>query len=330
MSQAKRNFLDLEIDFSSGRQFVPIELDFIELDSVCDQEIYLQVEGKHVLYRAASLPFRQQDKNRLESTKIKTVFIAVKNERDLRAFYEKNLSSIIENDKIDVKKKASILYSCAIGIAHDVFDRPHTSETISSSRVIVENTIRLLGKGQEAFVQMVSLSGHDYYTYTHCVNVLTFSIALLSQMGNNSPRFLKEVGMGALMHDIGKSKVPAHILNKPGKLTEEEWAVMKQHPLFGIQIVEGQPIPERGLDIIVQHHEKRNGTGYPYGLSSWDIPIASQAVSLVDAYDAMTTDRVYQKAMKPFEALRVICTEMKDLYDMQMVEAFIKMLNLKK
>lgn len=330
MRPASNKFLDVELDFSSGVQYVPIELEFIQLDTVCDQEVYLKVEGNFVLYRAASLPFRLEDKSRLEAAKTKIVFIAVRSERELRSFYEKNLTNIIENEQIDVKKKASILYTCAMGIAHDVFDRPHTSETIHSSRIIVENTIRMLGKGQEAFVQMVSLSGHDYYTYTHCVNVLTFSIALLSQMGNTSPKFLKEVGMGALMHDVGKTRVPVHILNKPGKLTEEEWAVMKKHPIFGVQIVEGQPIPERGLDIIVQHHEKRNGTGYPYGLSAWDIPIASQVVSLVDAYDAMTTDRVYQKAMKPFEALKIICTEMKDLYDMQMIEAFIRMLNLKK
>lgn len=330
MAQAEFQILDTKYDFAGGKQYVPVELEFIELDSICKFDIYLKVSGRFVLYRASQLPFRLEDKIRLQVAKTTHVYICVSSERELRMFYESNLTNIIDNKKIDNTKKAKVLYQCAIGIAHDIFDQPQNQETISRSKGIVENTIRLLGRGSDAFIQMISLSGHDYYTYTHCVNVLTFTVSLLSAMGFKDQKYLKEAGMGALLHDVGKSKVPLDVLNKPGRLTEDEWMIMKKHPIFGAEIVEKARIPDRGVDIIVQHHERVNGRGYPYGLGAGNIPIASQVVSLVDAYDAMTTDRVYQKAISPFEALRIITQEMKDHYEPQMVETFIKMLNLKK
>lgn len=328
MMNLAKSFSDY--DFTKGKQYVPIEVDFIQLDTVCNADIYLYVQDRFVLYRAANLPFTAQDRARLLHSKNKLVYILCSSEKELRRFYENNLTNIVENDAIPVKEKADVLYHCALGIAHDIFESPNSSETVQRSKGVVDNTIRLLSKGSEAFVEMVNLSGHDYYTYTHCVNVLTFTVSLLSNMGFKDQRFLLEAGMGALLHDVGKSKVPIEILNKPGKLTEEEWDIMKKHPLYGAEIVEAARMPDRGVDIIVQHHERINGGGYPHGLYGEEIPMASQAVSLTDAYDAMTTNRVYQSARTPFEALRIITQEMKGHYNPKMVETFIRMLNLKR
>ncbi len=322
--------IDPLFDFSQGKKYVPIELEYIQLDTVCDQEIYIFAQDRYVLYRGAQLPFTLADKKRLESTKTKYIYILCENEQQLRRFYENNLTNIIENDKIPTPKKADVLYRCALGIAQDIFERPDHQETMQRSKGVVDNTIRLLFKDSNAFSHMIGLSGHDYYTYTHSVNVLTFTISLLSGLGFKDQKFLKEAGMGALLHDVGKSKVPVEILNKPAKLTEDEWNVMKNHPIFGAEIVEKAKMPDRGVDVIVQHHERVNGKGYPHGLYGESIPIASQVVSLVDAYDAMTSDRVYQKAKSPFEALRIITQEMKEHYNPKMVETFIHMLNLKK
>jgi putative nucleotidyltransferase with HDIG domain len=317
-------------DFSTGKKFVPIELDFIELDSVCNQELFLLVHDRYVLYRSAHLTFNLQDKLRLEATKTKYVYICCENEQELRRFYENNLSNIIDNKNISTEKKCNVLYRCALGISQDIFERPDHQEIMQRSKGVVDNTIKLLFRDSSAFGQMISLSGHDYYTYTHSVNVLTFTLTLLSHLGFKDQRFLKEAGMGALLHDVGKTKVPIEILNKPSKLTEDEWQIMKNHPVFGADIVQRAKMPERGVDVIVQHHEKMNGKGYPQGLLGESIPIASQVVSLVDAYDAMTSDRVYQKARSPFEALRIITQEMREHYNPKMVEAFIRMLNIKK
>ncbi|MBN8555646.1 MAG: HD-GYP domain-containing protein [Deltaproteobacteria bacterium] len=310
--------------------FQPIELEFITIDTVLDHDLYLKSDNKYVLYRKASLPFTMKDKHRLQDSRTKVLFIRCESERELRRFYESNLPNIIDSPKVTVKQKAEVLYQCATGIAQDIFENPSSKESIGKSREVVNNTIKLLGKSSDSFLQIISLSSHDYYTYTHCVNVMTFSIGLLSSLGIKDPVLLKEVGAGALLHDIGKAKVPIHILNKPGPLTDEEWVVMKQHPVFGYEMLHSTPTPERGKEIVIQHHEKISGIGYPKGLKGDAVPLASQVVSICDAYDAMTTNRCYQKALKPFQAFQIITHEMRGHFDPKIVEKFIQMLNLKK
>lgn len=310
--------------------FVAVELEFFTIDSVCNHHIYLNHDGNFVLYRAAHLPFTLADKKRLELSKVNRVFIYCESEGDLRRFYEHNLSTIIDSPRIPSQKKADVLYQCASGIAKDIFDNPDQTSAIASTKTVVDGTIQLLAKNSNAFVEMISLSSHDYYTYTHCVNVMTFTIGLLSAMGVTDPQILKEAGMGALLHDIGKSKVPLSILNKPGPLSDDEWTVMKKHPTFGYEMLYAAAVPQRGKDIVHQHHEKVTGIGYPFGLKGDKIPIVSQVVSLCDAYDAMTTNRVYQKAMKPFDAFKIIAVEMKNHFDPALVQKFIQLLNLRK
>ncbi len=310
--------------------FVAVDLHFFTLDSVCNHHIYLNHDGHFVLYRAAHLPFTVLEKQRLEGANVQTVYIYCESEADLRRFFEGNLTTIIDSPKISSQKKADVLYQCASGIAKEIFDNPEQPKDLASTKTVVEGTIRLMAKNSNAFLEMISLSGHDYYTYTHCVNVMTFTVGLLSAMGVNDPQILKEAGMGALLHDIGKSRVPLEILNKPAPLTEDEWTVMKKHPTFGYEMLFSSTVPERGKDIVHQHHEKITGIGYPFGLKGDKIPIVSQVVSLCDAYDAMTTNRVYQKAMKPFDAFKIIAVEMKNHFDPNLVEKFIQLLNLRK
>lgn len=324
---AKKLTLASEIDKSP---FQPVDLEMITLDSVADVDLYIKNDSSHVLYKAGHLPFTLKDKQRLQDSKTHTLYLFCENERQLRSFFEKNLSTIIESNKIPLAKKADVLYKCATGIAHEIFEKPESKEAIGKSKEVVNNTIRLLSKSSDAFMQIISLSSHDYYTYTHCVNVMTFTVSLLSAMGIKDQTILKEAGAGALLHDVGKAKVPLKILNKPGPLTEEEWQVMKKHPVFGLEMLDRSPVSDRGKDIVVQHHEKITGIGYPYGLKGDQILLVSQAVSLCDAYDAMTTNRCYQKALKPFDAFMIITNEMRGHFDQRLVEKFIQILNLKK
>jgi len=161
------------------------------------------------------------------------------------------------------------------------------------------------------------------------VNVMTFTVALLSALGIKDPAILRDAGMGALLHDIGKSKVPLEVLNKPGPLNADEWTVMRKHPSFGFEMLSETIVPERGRDIVIQHHEKINGVGYPYGLKGDSIPLVAQVVSICDAYDAMTTNRCYQKAKKPFDAFAIITKDMYGHFNPSVIEKFIMLLNLK-
>lgn len=170
----------------------------------------------------------------------------------------------------------------------------------------------------------VSVEKKDGYTAEHCSRIAKYSTLIGEKLGFNS-RELHLLNVGAYLHDIGKVKIPDHILNKPGKLSDEEWNIMKSHSTEGKKILEESNFPslvEAAL-IVEQHHERYNGSGYPYGLKKEEILLSAYIIAVVDSYDAMTTDRIYRKAMTKQEALTEIRNGKGTLYHPDAVNAFL-------
>ena len=202
-------------------------------------------------------------------------------------------------------------------------------ETINlrSARGTVREVIHSLRRNHRAFASLLRLKDLDSYTYTHSLNncVLSIMLAQRSALADQ----VEEIGLGALMHDIGKVRLPEELLQKPGSLTEGEWALVKQHPAVGLQIV-GQSVAagECAAAAISQHHERLNGSGYPAGLRQAAIAPVGRMVAITDVYDAMTSDRPYHPAIPAPEAVRWIFQQAGELFDRQLVRAFIDSIGL--
>ena len=166
-----------------------------------------------------------------------------------------------------------------------------------------------------------ALETRDSETHGHSERVVSYSLRLGREYGLNSQE-MKSLEFGSLLHDIGKIGVPDSILRKPAKLTEEEWVRMREHPLHGQQILRGIEFLQGASRVVAQHHEKWDGTGYPLGLRSEEIDICARIFSVADAFDAITSDRVYRRG-KPYEAA---AQELDDWagrqFDPKVVEAF--------
>ena len=166
-----------------------------------------------------------------------------------------------------------------------------------------------------------ALETRDSETHGHSERVVTYSLRLGREYGLNSEE-MKSLEFGSLLHDIGKIGVPDSILRKPAKLTEEEWVRMREHPLHGQQILRGIEFLQGAARVVAQHHERWDGTGYPFGLRSDDIDICARIFAVADAFDAITSDRVYRRG-KPYEAAS---QELDDWagrqFDPKVVEAF--------
>lgn len=173
-----------------------------------------------------------------------------------------------------------------------------------------------------AFVS--EITNYDNYTSEHSFNVAVLSILTGFTLGMKRDDLI-ELGIGALLHDIGKMLIPQEILNKPGQLTPKEWDAVKKHPEQGYKLLENnKDITERTLSVIKEHHERINGTGYPYGLKKGQISLGGRITMIADTFDAMTSNRPYKRGVTPFEALQVI-KSMSDLhYDRKVVDAFLK------
>ena len=159
----------------------------------------------------------------------------------------------------------------------------------------IESSYRITLK---ALVQ--ALETRDFETHGHSERVVTFSLRLGHELGLGKEA-MRDLELGALLHDIGKIGVPDAVLRKPAKLTAEEWEKMRLHPLHGQKILRNIKFLEGAARVVCQHHEQWDGSGYPYGLRGEDIDIGARIFSVVDAFDAMVSDRVYRKG-RPFEA----------------------------
>jgi HD-GYP domain-containing protein (c-di-GMP phosphodiesterase class II) len=169
----------------------------------------------------------------------------------------------------------------------------------------------------------VSVERKDGYTADHCQRITRLS-RIVGEKMNLSPNEMHEINLGGFLHDIGKVKVPEDILGKPSGLNDDEWSIMKKHTIFGRQMLDDIRLPnlQNASLIVEQHHERYNGTGYPYGLRGDQILTGAAIVAVVDSYDAMTTDRVYRKGRSKEEALIEIEKGCGSLYRPDIVEAF--------
>jgi putative nucleotidyltransferase with HDIG domain len=166
-----------------------------------------------------------------------------------------------------------------------------------------------------------ALEARDAETHGHSERVVTFSLRLGREYGLSAEE-MKALEFGSLLHDIGKIGVPDAILRKPANLTDEEWVRMREHPLHGQQILRGIKFLEGAARVVAQHHEKWDGSGYPLGLKGEEIDICARIFSVADAFDAITSDRVYRKG-RPYEAaLQELDDWVNRQFDPKVVEAF--------
>ncbi|MEL7565664.1 MAG: HD-GYP domain-containing protein [Dehalobacterium sp.] len=180
-----------------------------------------------------------------------------------------------------------------------------------------------LFKNSDALYNLSSIQCYDDYTFCHSVNVCILSLMTGISLGYSNDQ-LNELGVGALLHDLGKIKVPEEILNKKGKLTDEEYGVVKMHVTYGYELIrDAKNLGEVPALIALEHHENYDGTGYPNGFSKDKLPEYAQVVAIADRFDAIASDRVYRKAFSPQEAYEMCAASGNLLFKDNIVKAFL-------
>lgn len=199
----------------------------------------------------------------------------------------------------------------------------HLEELVEQRTAELDRALNSLEDAYRSTLKALTaaLETRDLETHGHSERVVTYSMRLGREYGLDSQR-TKSLEFGSLLHDIGKIGVPDLILRKPAKLTPEEWVVMREHPLHGQQILRGIAFLEGAARVVAQHHEKWDGSGYPLGLGGEEIDVCARIFSVADAFDAITSNRVYRKG-KPYHAA---AQELDDWsgkqFDPKVIEAF--------
>ena len=193
-----------------------------------------------------------------------------------------------------------------------------------------EELINTVNKLNETFrftlrALVTALDTRDTDTQGHSLRVVKYTLKLAELTGLKDEKELKVLEYGALLHDIGKIGIPDAILRKPSQLTKEEWQIMETHPIIGYKILNKIKFLEEASQIVLHHHEKWNGSGYPDKLKGENIPVGSRIFSVADAMDAMTSMRPYRKALTFTHAINELRKNSGSQFDPDIVEAFFKL-----
>lgn len=215
----------------------------------------------------------------------------------------------------------------AIKEIFDVCENVHQilgENTIKQIEKVSEKLVRNIDKNKGITIGISDLHTYDENTYLHSLSVTVISIAIGTELKLNRQQ-LCDLGVCAMLHDIGKVEIPIEIISKPAKLTKEEYDIIKTHSSLGANyILDNKEIDKDIYLGVISHHEKFDGTGYPNGLKKDNIPLFGRIVAVADVYDALTAKRPYRKPVKPFEAIEYIMGGVGTSFDYNVVKAFLK------
>ena len=207
----------------------------------------------------------------------------------------------------------------------DLFSEVRLGQVVQSDVFVplVNDVVESLDRNRDALLSLVRLKSADEYTYVHSVAVCTLMVALGRQLGLDDEQ-CREAGMAGMLHDLGKATIPLDILNKPGKLTPEEYDIIKQHPVRGYEMLAASTkVSDGARDVCRHHHERWDGTGYPDGLKGGQISLLARMGAVCDVYDAVTSDRPYKAGWDPANALSQMAT-WQGHFDPMVFQSFVK------
>lgn len=214
---------------------------------------------------------------------------------------------VIEFVRIDDYKFASDIYKESVKIVKNVLEDVRAGKMFNTGAVknVAENITKLTMRNKGVLCSVAKLRSHDDYTFQHSMNVGIYAASLAAHLGLEKPE-IERIASAGVLHDVGKMLVPAEVLNKPGKLNDEEFLVMKKHVEYGYDFLKKQGLPDDMLRLAYEHHERYDGSGYPRGLKDSEMSLAGKIGAVVDIYDAITSDRCYHKGMEPPSALKLM------------------------
>lgn len=236
------------------------------------------------------------------------------------------LQEVIADRKISSEKKAQLVHRHSIIMMERLMESPTVENVIKAKKGIAE-IVDLILTNDETNKCLLNITSHDYSTYVHSVNVGVLGISISKRIfAHSTGHNMHELGAAFFLHDLGKVNIDPAIINKPAVLTDAEMAQMRRHPEFGYDILtKTNQLTEECRTIVLHHHERYEGNGYPLGLKGDDIHLYGRICSLADVYDALNSDRPYRNGLGPFAALKVMKEEMINHFQKDLFEKFVLM-----
>ncbi len=278
--------------------YIPVALDTLLPRAVHEFDLYTrnhQNAKQYVLYRRREIPVTEDDFTRLISHGVTTLHILY----DDRVVYEEYLKSLLlDPGSLSSGQKYTILKGAARTLMAETACGASVDVHVHAIDGLSRQMVHAMCNDDLVLRDIFFLMTHDYYSYTHVVNVATYCLALARTLGMHDVQELSTIVSGALLHDLGKKHLPPGLLNKPGRLTDAEMATMRMHPEYGFkELCHRRDLNWGQLMMVYQHHERLDGKGYPVQITGQEMHPWARLCAVADVFDAITSSRPYRKQM---------------------------------
>ena len=306
-------------------QFTQLSIETLLDNSTSDFDLYIEIDGKLVLYAGAPYRWNRDELTRLLGAGHRQLFYSNADQAKVEVY-----SQLSKIPKIDMSlppfRRVMMITDAAAELTRVLYDYPLTEASLAKGNDIARDLVLTIKEDKASVKALGKLATHDLYTYYHSARVAAYALAIALKMSMHDEEHLQAIAIGCLFHDIGKSKINLTILNKHGPLTNDEWTIMRQHPVFGHSAAKKTQLTTIPLEIIVHHHERLDGAGYPHNLSAIDLLPEVRIANFADIFDALTTNRPYQISRTRFEALDLIRNKMLNHLDVDVYKAMVDIL----
>ncbi len=291
--------------------------------------VYLRLKERYLLWAHPDEPFSDENLQKLKANGVDEVYVLAAHREQFEAYLEGNLGQVLLDDSRPMAARAKVFYDASLGMLREAFQNrlPGGLSAQQHQKLLQLATTGVQFLLRESSLKSVAaLISHHYQTYSHCVNVFVYTTVMLGRLGLPEETVV-QTGLGALLHDIGKTRVSRKILDKPVKLSESERQKVQAHPVLGAGLCAGVPLGQPALNGILFHHEWLDGSGYPAGLEGAEIPLPVRALAVADVYDALVSKRAYAEARTPFDALSVMRQELESHLDPEVYKHLVLVLS---
>ena len=280
-----------------SRGYLPIATASLSPASVLDCDLFIQRPGCPYaeLYRGSTYPLVEGDIAKLRTDGVDRLYIRAEDADSYRAYLCKH---VLHDQRVLPTARMQALREVTRVAFQDALTASDSDRLVNVASEFGGDLASVVAERSIAFSELFTTLEHDYYTFTHVCNVSVYSSVLAHRLGICDAAGLGEFASAALLHDIGKRHVPPHILNKPGKLTDEEWELIREHPTSGFrELATRADLTWAQLMVVYQHHERLDASGYPCGIPADEIHLWGKLCAVVDVFDALTCHRPYRGPM---------------------------------
>ena len=291
---------------ASLAEYIPVAVALLRRmgNTGCDLYVADETGGPPILLSGRDFGVAEDDFTRLDRRGVTTLYVTRADHRRFKGRLNDCLDDIIGKNDLDPADGLSLLQTAVADEIQHAFQRVSVDEAVKQSARVGSYITGLLGDNDAVPSRLFQVMRHDYYTFTHVINVSSYCVMLATRLGVQQQDELEEVAIGGMLHDVGKRGISKAIINKPGRLTDVERDVMRQHPTIGyVDLLDRDEVRRKQLMMVYQHHERVDGCGYPVGIPGPEIHHLARICAVVDVFDAVTSSRSYREPMTVADAL---------------------------